>query len=76
MPMSRELVPAIRDNLVFDIYRALMDSRYEPPKRRKSAWSIGWQEDADQAKRVAVAIADLLYASGYVILARPPSQPH
>ena len=32
----------------------------KPPKRRKSAWHVGYQEDPDETQRCALAIAEAL----------------
>jgi hypothetical protein len=37
-----------------------MDARYAPPRRRRAAWHEGYDEDLQQAPRVAVAILDPL----------------
>jgi hypothetical protein len=55
---------ASRDDLIQTIVEALMAARYAPPKRRRAAWHEGYDEDLQQARRVAAAIADALQVSG------------
>jgi hypothetical protein len=65
-----------RDHLIHTIVMAMMDARYTPPKRRKSAWHEGYDEDMAQAHRVAEAIVNALQASGYRITQNPPAPHH
>lgn len=74
--MAKELVPCKRADVVHTISQAVLACRYEPPKRRKSAWHIGYEEDCDQATRCALAIADALDAAGYHIFQKPPALMH
>jgi hypothetical protein len=53
------------DDLIYTIVQALMDARYEAPKRRRSAWHEGYDEDLEQARRVAAAIVEALRRSGF-----------
>jgi hypothetical protein len=64
------------DRLADTIFRALMESRYAPPKRRRSAWHEGYDEDSAEAHRVAHAIVEALKRSGYVIAPPQPAIPH
>ena len=48
------------DDLIFIISKAILDARYAPPKRRRSAWGEGFEEDLEQARRVAAAIVEAL----------------
>lgn len=64
------------DDLIRTIVMALINARYAPPRRRKSAWQEGYDEDMQQARRVAAAIADALHAAGYRISRNPPAPPH
>jgi hypothetical protein len=40
------------DHLADTIFRALMECRYKAPKRRRSAWHEGYDEDVAEAHRV------------------------
>jgi hypothetical protein len=63
-----------------------MDARYVPPRRRRSAWQEGdarlqvdengYDEDVQQARRVAAAMLDALHATGYRISRVPPPHHH
>jgi hypothetical protein len=59
------------DDLIYTIVQALMDARYQPPKRRRAAWHKGYDEDLQQARRVAAAIVDALQATGFRISREP-----
>jgi hypothetical protein len=64
------------DRLADTIFRALMDCRYAPPKRRRAAWQEGYEEDTVEARRVARAVVQALKRSGYVISRPSPTVPH
>lgn len=66
---------ARRDDLIHTIVQALMNARYVQPKRRRAAWHEGYDEDLQQARRVAVASVDALHATGYRIALNPPASP-
>ena len=63
-----------RDDLLHVIVRALMDSRYVQPRRRRNAWYEAYDEDLVQARRCAAAIVDALEAAGLQWTAPPPSR--
>jgi hypothetical protein len=67
---------ARHDDLIHTIVQALMNARYAPPRRRRPAWHEGYDEDLQQARRVAVAVLDALQATGYRISRTPPAPPH
>jgi hypothetical protein len=46
------------DDVIFTISQAILDARYAPPKRRRSAWGEGFDEDLEQARRVAAVIVE------------------
>ena len=64
------------DDLIFTISQAILDARYAPPKRRRSAWGEGYNEDLEQARRVAAAIVEALRRSGFQISRKPPAPHH
>lgn len=61
------------DDLIFTISQAVLDERYQPPKRRRSAWHEGFDEDLEQARRVAAAIVGALRRGGFQISRNPPA---
>ena len=62
-------------DLIHTISQAILDARYAPPQRRRSAWGEGYNEDLEQARRVAAAIVEALRRSGFQISRTPPA-PH
>ena len=64
------------DDLIFTISQAILDARYAPPKRRRSAWGEGFKEDQEQARRVAAVIVEALRRSGFQISRKPPAPHH
>lgn len=64
------------EDLIFIISQAILDARYAPPKRRRSAWGEGYNEDLEQARRVAAAIVEALRRSGFQISRKPPAPHH
>jgi hypothetical protein len=46
------------DDLIFIISQAILGARYAPPKRRRSAWGEDFDEDLEQARRVAAVIVE------------------
>ena len=73
--MPKELVNSKREDVLHTISKALMSCRFEPPKRRKSAWHVGFEDDTDQATRCALAIVEAMDAAGYHIFQNPPGPP-
>ncbi len=57
-------------DLILTISQAILDARYAPPKRRRSAWGEGYNEDLEQARRVAAVIVEALRRSGFQDLAQ------
>jgi hypothetical protein len=53
-----------------------MDPGYAAPRWRRPAWHEGYDEDQQQARRVAVASLDALQATGYRISRPPTASPH
>jgi hypothetical protein len=64
------------DDLIFTISQAILDARYALPKRRRSAWGEGFEEDQEQARRVAAAIVEALRRSGFQVSRDPPAPQH
>jgi hypothetical protein len=58
-------------DLIHTIVQALMDARYTPLKRRKSAWREGYDEDLARARRVAEAIVNALHTANFRINRKP-----
>jgi hypothetical protein len=63
-------------DLIHTIVQALMDARYAPLKRRKSAWREGYGEDLARARRVAEAIVNALHTANFRIDRNPPAPHH
>ena len=67
---------AEHDDLIHTIVQAVMGASYAPPNRRRAAWYEGYDEDLQQARRIAVAVVKALQASGYRISRALPVSPH
>ena len=63
------------EDLIFIISQAILDARYAPPKQLRSAWGEGYNEDLEQARRVAAAIVEALRRSGFQDLPQATGAP-
>jgi hypothetical protein len=59
------------------IAAALMRQRFAPPRRRRSHWHEGYDEDRAEAQRMARAVVEALKEHRYTFSRPPPPRtPH